>query len=136
MLAVAFGVAGLVAGLGGLWFTLRSDRRDVGDRRHQLQLEGQHEGEKLSEFVVRSVEQVIGGFQGLNEELQQRAEAVVTQLLECTRKREELEAANDELRQRVNSLEEEVVSLRGQADDDRKLIQRLEREIAELQAAS
>jgi chaperonin cofactor prefoldin len=136
MWPITFGVCGAVAGLGALVFTIRRDRRDTGEHRNRLRVEGQREDEKLSSFVVRQTEAVLHGWEGVNRELQERAEAVLRELVGVRLERDQLKAANEELRDRVVTLETKVATLEGQADVDRRTIHGLQQEIASLRSAS
>src|SRR4051812_4975638 len=136
MLAIAFGICGAVAGLGALVFTVRRDRRETAERRNRLKVDDQREDEKLSGFVVRQTEAVLHGWEGVNRELQERAEAVLRELVAVRVERDQLKAANEELRGRVVTLETKVATLEGQAGADRQTIYGLQQEIASLRNAS
>jgi chaperonin cofactor prefoldin len=132
VIETVIGLGGWIVTALGFVYVVRKDRRDVAERRRQFRIADQAEDEKLSEFVVRQTENVIRGWQGVNNELRERAEAVLRELDRVTVDRDRLAHENEDLRGRVNGLEAKVAALEGQGDADRRTIEHLEREVAKL----
>jgi chaperonin cofactor prefoldin len=130
VIETVIGLGGWIVTALGFVYVVRKDRRDVAERRRQFRIADQAEDEKLSEFVVRQTENVIRGWQGVNTELRERAEAVLRELDRVTVDRDRLAHENEDLRGRVNDLETKVAALEGQGDADRRTIERLEGEVS------
>jgi chaperonin cofactor prefoldin len=130
VIETVIGLGGWIVTALGFVYVVRKDRRDVAERRRQFRIADQAEDEKLSEFVVRQTENVIRGWQGVNTELRERAEAVLRELDRVTVDRDRLAHENEDLLGRVNDLETKVAALEGQGDADRRTIERLEGEVS------
>lgn len=107
MLAIGFAVVGAIAGLGGLYFGIRKDRREVAaiDERGT---------EHLTALIVAQTENLLRGNEASVGELRDRATELLVELRTCRSERNLLRKRVDELERGRESDRAELANIRGE----------------------
>jgi chromosome segregation ATPase len=105
VLAIVFGAAGFIAGLGGLFLGIRKDRRD--DRAAAVA-----STDHLTALIVAQTENLLRGNEASVGELRERATELLVELRTCREERDNLRSRVDELERDRKSDRAELASIR------------------------